>query len=78
MSDNKVSIFVYSINLYFPVVLRQNLRLMLEELNELLRHDVGHFHFADIERSSVPLPHHVVHKIAIFVGRHDRDLSLTR
>ena len=78
MRDDKVAILVNRLNLHFLVVGGQYALLVLEELDELIGHYIGHFHFTDVQGCAVPFPHHVVHKVAIILGWHDRDLALVR
>ena len=73
----KVAVPVHQPVLHFLVVLWQDLHLILEVLNELLRHYVFHFDFANVERTAISLPHLMLHKIIFLVSKHDGYLSLS-
>ena len=75
--NQKVAILINGLNLNLVIVPRQYLLLILEELNELFGHNVGDLDLANVQRSAIPFPHHVMHEavLLLVVIRHDRNLS---
>lgn len=76
--DLKVAVPVHQPVLHFLVVLGQDLHLVLEVLDELLRHYVLHLHLTNVQRSAISLPHLMLHQVIFLVSQHDRYLSLSR
>ena len=68
MHDLKVSIHVKRCNLDLLVILRQDVHLMPEVVDELLWEDVLNLDFTDVQRSSVSFPHLVMHKMVLFIS----------
>ena len=76
MHNLEIAIKVNWSNLDFLVVLRQDIPLVLEVLDELLRSDVLDLDFANVERRSRPLPQLMLNHIVLLIIQHYRNLSL--
>ena len=51
---------------------------MLEILDKLLRHHVFYFNFTYVESCAITLPHLVLNKVVLLVGKHNWNFSLSR
>ena len=78
MHDLKVSVPVHRPDLDFLVVLWQNLSLMLEIVDELLRGDILDLDFTYVEGSAVSFPDLVLDHVVLFVVEHHWNLPLSR
>lgn len=78
MYNLKITVPVYRRNLHFLVILRQDLHLILEVLNELLRHHVLHLDLADVESCAVALPHLMLNEVVLLVCEYDWNFALAR
>ena len=78
MNNLEVAIGVYSRDLDFAVVSRQNLHLVSKEADELIRHDILDPDFADVKSCPIRFPHLMMHdRCLIVVSWHYWNLTLT-
>lgn len=61
MHDLEITVFVDHIYPHLAVVLGQNFHVVLEKVDELLRHDILHSDFDDVKSSAIVVPHLVLH-----------------
>ena len=78
MDDLKITVPVYWRNPYILVIGWKDLHLMLEILDKLLRHHVFYFYFTYVESCAITLPHLVLNKVVLLVGKHNWNFSLSR